>query len=289
MRESPRVAGSTSDIYVIGNNPLNMLHFGGPGQAWLAGGGHYKVAVFPTQDAAIKAFSNNINSNAHGYPDIVKAFKTSPNDPIRIIKAINNSGWVTGKTGGHSYIYKGGVNGLLNTYNGIGGNDVLIPYTPPASTPANFLEAWKGAGIAYPVGHVLTTADVNDIITKLDAAGYFDNPDAKKNGVPDLTHDAALNTTKQILMSHVGQQWNKSLQDTLQKEFGVAANNAVPNPVNIVFQPFAFLAGKALAIGAISIGIVLAGFGAYLVVKDVYSGSGSGGGMLDVTPIIIRN
>lgn len=134
-----------------------------------------------------------------------------------------------------------------------GWNDV------PTST-ANDLGAW-GNVVSFPTGHVLTAADVDTIITKLRAAGYFNDP---------VSGGVAEGVTRDILMRHVGQPWNKQLQDTLSIEFATAAKEAgdagglraIGDFVGKVSDPANWVRILAIAGGAIVFGV-----GAYGVLK----------------------
>lgn len=301
MRESPHKG---TDVYVIGNNPLNMTTTGG--SYWLSGGGKYKIAIYPSEDAGIRAFSNRIHSSHWGYPVIVDAFKNHSDSGSAMILAINNSGWVNGRFK-HAYVYKNKagqytINGLLSTFNAIGGNDlnpndvVYSGKTQDATAPT--LTAWNGL-VSYPKGYVLKSSDINNIADKLDAAGYFnDNSPLSAafslipgwNFVIGTPHDIAKKQFIAVMNKNaVGKSWDKSLETTLGTQIHEQAN-ADKNPVNllpnVVQDVLGALAGKAIAFAAIGVGVGLVIFGAWLVAKDVYNQTGSG--MLDVTPIIVR-
>jgi len=90
-----------------------------------------------------------------------------------------------------------------------------------------FLAAW-GDRVSFPVGHILTAADVETIIAALkkpDANYPYGMLDSGQpgTGVADLL---AENVVRSVLMRHVGETWNKSLQDTLAAEFFTSANEA---------------------------------------------------------------
>jgi len=85
------------------------------------------------------------------------------------------------------------------------------------------LGAW-GDLITFPVGHILTTTDIDDMIAKLETAGWFSK---------DPTGSAKA-IVRGILAMHVGEPWNKALQDTLQSQFEKASGLAGTkfNPLN---------------------------------------------------------
>lgn len=125
------------------------------------------------------------------------------------------------------------------------GNVAGGPHPGKDADDAIQLGAWADK-IKFPVGHIITVADVDKMMDTLDKAGYFkDDPAFLGIG---------KSTTRQILMTAVGKQWDKSLQDQLQKQFGLAAQEATA------------LGGVSDAIGGIGDAITkVAAYGAALV------------------------
>jgi hypothetical protein len=274
MRESPRVSGSATDIYVVGNNPLNMACFSNCVSYWLAGGGSHKIIVFPSEAAGIQSFGSLIGNGNHGYDKIESAFKNSSTDPAVIVKAINNSGWVTGKTGGHSYIYrKNGklINGLLNTYNGLGSHDLS----------AN--NDYSGPTLADALGHdvnIGSPKDVTAIVAEL-TQKYPNLPKSTLEDMPTYLIDFVGKNASDVPFNYEG---------IPGADPSLNADKTGKNvPLNNPFDFFGALAGKALGVGAVLLGGGLIIFGAIMVAKDTYSSNGTGGGMLDVTPIIVKD
>ncbi len=268
MRESPRVPGSATDIYVIGNNPLNMACFSNCTNYWLAGGGSHKIIIYPSEASSIQTFGAQLARGNHGYDKIQNAFKSGA-DPLTIIKAINNSGWVTGKTGGHSYIYrKDGklINGLLSTYNGLGNHDLTD--TSLTDTQSQLAKI----GISTDPNHQITPEEAK----KLVEAWY-----------PTLSGDLKTQTIAKFTGMKVQDIMTASDSGS---SIGIGATDPITGLANAIsgFQIFGALAGKALGLGAVLLGGGLIIFGAVVVAKDTYSSDGTGGGMLDVTPIIVK-
>ena len=116
-----------------------------------------------------------------------------------------------------------------------------------AGDPGPQLGAWgdpfTGANpvVTFPVGHILTTVDVDTIVAKLTQAGWFALWGPVNVGTAQtLVHG--------ILSKHVGQPWNKALQDQLQAEFNQAAGLAGTT----IGDP---MAGIAQAIGSLVPGL----------------------------------
>jgi hypothetical protein len=79
------------------------------------------------------------------------------------------------------------------------------------------LGAWNNI-VKFPVGHIITVADVDKMMEELDKAGYFKSDPAFLN--------VGRNMTREILMTAVGKAWDKPLQEDLQRRFGAAAESA---------------------------------------------------------------
>lgn len=78
------------------------------------------------------------------------------------------------------------------------------------------LGAW-GDIIKFPVGHIITKADVDLMMKKLGDAGFF---------TEGPTRVVSETVTRGILETAIGKQWDKSLQIDLQQRFDVAAKEA---------------------------------------------------------------
>lgn len=272
-----RFEGST----IYGNNPWN-LHSGPacdaerkycPGQGSLpgqvgnryAGTGDRNVAVFDTIDHGVAANARNLIAlNAYGYPAVIAAARRD--DPVGFLTAIQNSSWSAGHysysklvSAWHSRLP---YNFSITFYDGKGG---AKSSGGDATTiePGQNLFAW-GDIVSYPVGHKLTEDDVNDIIKKLTDAGMFKQDNGLLSilfgSAPDMI---ASNMTRQVLMRHVGEEWNKDLEDKLQTELYASANSLTDNVFANLGKMFALLfdAENWLLIFALLAGIGLAAYG----------------------------
>lgn len=271
MAESPRVKGSSTDIILKGNNPLNIT-CRSCSSYWLSGGGSHKVVIYDSQQAGAEAFKQLINGGGPGYSGIVSAFKTQPDNAGALISSINRSGWVTGGT--NSYITHG-RNFLAAVYNSLGSNDIDPNkiYNQPSTTPT--VKAF-GDLISFPEGHVITEDDIHNMSETLDKNHFFDNY-VQKVAFEEFMKQNAL-----------GKAWNKQLEDTLAKQANADATN-VGNATNVgplTVNLFGALTGKAAAIAAILVGVGLVVAGGWLIMKDIYNQNGSG--MVDPTPIFVR-
>lgn len=132
-------------------------------------------------------------------------------------------------------------------------------------TGSLLLGGWDNL-IVYPDGHVLTAADVDDIMRKLSAAKWFDGIGGK----------TAYDTTRRILISHIGEPWNKSLQEKLLAEIGQAATDAANNPAQAIADALTAFAGflatllnpaNWIRILALLAGAAMAAFGAVSIMR----------------------
>lgn len=269
MSESPRVSGSTTDIWVKGNNPLNIT-CRTCSNYWVAGGTH-RIVIYNSETAGITAFNSLIHSGGPGYSGIVSAFTHSPNDAAAQLHSINASGWVTGNT--NSYINKNG-NLLVKVYDSL---------NPPTYVPSDTV---SGSVDVPPSG---TTGGgggqfADKYYQLLQKLGISTDPNHT------ITHDEATKIVQSFgtvfgggahpLVSNFEGKTNAQIAGTLQSS-GQAIQDA--NPTNAFFG----LAGKAVGIGAILLGGGLALFGAFVMVKDVYNQNG--GSIVDPTPIFVRD
>lgn len=261
-------------LHVLGNNPLNIT--GGNNYRLV---GTHRISVYNSPAAGINAFSRLINTSGHNYPGIVAAFKNE-NNPI---SAIVNSGWVTGGTG-PSYWHKG-RNLLLDVFNGLPGpaGNVTPPISGgyPPTTGGEQLGAW-GNLVSFPVGHKLTPEDVDYIMSQLVKGGLVGSVG------PDY------DIVKGILEQSVGQEWNKTLEETLQQKFfaaGVLAGNTIGNPVGTIATDFIGPAVMKVLGTFGSIAVLIGGgalvlFGLYLITKEATGSSPEG--MVSPVPVFIR-
>lgn len=239
---------------IYGNNPLNLTCRNGDGCyegqiGWYRFPGNTRNFVaFDSPQSAAKAYIKLLSSTTYRYAPILAAARADKWQAM--VTAIITSCWVSCNR--HGY---GGLNGsfwsVWNTMRGKVDADIAsgkISDVPTTGTD-DMLGAWNDL-VKFPVGHILTEADVNTIIDKLDAAGYFNVAGIFTGG---------KDKTREILMSHVGEAWTKELQDKLQQEFFGAADAAVDNPLQAIATLLTSLLDPAkwLRIGALVLGLIL--------------------------------
>ena len=228
----------------VNNNILGIRSASGP------------LMKFPSQTAAADATAKLLQSSS-----LYAGIRASESGtPAQQALAIVKSPWHLGPRGValepnkmDPYYLKGFVSaGFLSN----SGNSALpsggasTPIALPSTTP--ILGAWADI-VKYPVGHKLTSQDVTDIVDALDAHSMFGTGLA---GLP------AKEVTRSILSGHIGQEWNKSLEVTLQSEFGAAANNA--NPINGLNLD---IPGALTFVAVILVGITFLVLGGIIVLK----------------------
>lgn len=120
-------------------------------------------------------------------------------------------------------------------------------------------------GWGVPEGTILTKEVVDEIITRMDKAGLFKTPDSNP-----VSEAMAIDTTRKLLYSHIGEPWQPSTTGTIQTQLGDAAVQAnalgslavsvsdivmkLTDPANWI-RILALLAGMAMvAYGVVSIG-----------------------------------
>lgn len=108
------------------------------------------VKVYKNWDDGLHATVETLtgaNAGSRGYADIVKALQTGAGKE-EILAAINNSAWVTGKTGQNPYKFS--KNQTANTVSGFSGKTPEGGFTVGGSEPENWLQAftrgfWKSS------------------------------------------------------------------------------------------------------------------------------------------------
>lgn len=218
---------------ITANNPWNMTLSASKETgvktcgSWKSTSSGLVFAVFCTPQDGARASAKLLLNAGHDwrkYDAIVAAARN--NSPIDFLNALAHSAWDGGRYGTKN----GGTNKLLGIYAGLGGDisGVKVPSTGVSTAGTGAVDATQAVAsgvlggwdnkVQFPVGHVLTAQDVDLIMATLAANGYFQNDPA---GV-------SQSIVRTILMAHIGDPWNKSLQDTLQKQFLNAASDAVP-------------------------------------------------------------
>lgn len=111
----------------------------------------------------------------------------------------------------------------------------LIGFLPNGNLPGfNFM-------VDFPVGHVLTMADIDNIVNKMNGAGWF-NPNSGSPIADELGQVKARNAVHETLKQFVGREWTPSLLLEMSQAIGLKAETVDDNP----------LAGVGEALGAIA-------------------------------------
>jgi hypothetical protein len=263
---------------IIGNNPWN-LHSGDacpaskgfcPGNGSLpgqignryAGPGDQNVAVFDTLDSGSRASANNLlrlSGAGYGYDRVIAAARQG--NPVAFLTALQNSSWSAGH---YSHSKLTGAFRTSNSYSntvtllGVSGSGGHSPSNPASSDPASgMLGAW-GGWVSFPVGHILTPGDVDTIMNVLTAHGFF---------AGDSLLGGTQTKVRQILTAHVGEAWNKQLQDTLSGEFAGAATTAGVDPITQVATAVGEFGNTVVRVFGFLIAVALIGFGLYIYSK----------------------
>jgi hypothetical protein len=241
-------------------NPLNILYNGHRTQQGQTG----RFATYASPHAGLDDAAWLINNSAY-YSGIRQAIKTG--DPFKEARAIELSPWAGGNYGGAKA--PGNISkrlaALLKTSipGGAQSTDDTIRESnsegagSPSAKPSVDLGAWDNL-IHIPVGHALTQADVDSMMSTLKAAGYF-------NGDSILGGSEAK--TREILQSHIGQAWGKPLQDQLSLEFGTAAANAV-DPITGVSNAIGAVGNVLVKVVTYALAVVLIVVGLWLYSKN---------------------
>lgn len=130
----------------------------------------------------------------------------------------------------------------------------------PGDVPIGNLGGW-GDLVSFPDGKILTRADIDTIMSALVRGNFFSGPD----GI------IAQEQTRAVLVGFVGQPWNKTTQDAMQRAFGIAAQNA--GGLGAAIAPIGALATEILDPGnwvrilALFVGLGIAGYGAVNVLR----------------------
>jgi hypothetical protein len=123
-----------------------------------------------------------------------------------------------------------------------------------AIIPKTDLGAW-GDLVKFPVGHVITAADVDTMMSKLRAGGFFSG---------DTVLGGSETKTREILMTAVGKPWDKSLQDSLQQSFFGAAQTASNNPFQVIGDAIGSIGSLATKLVAYTLAVLFILFGLWL-------------------------
>jgi hypothetical protein len=272
-------------LHVAGNNPLNITT--STGNYRLVG--THKIAVYSSPVAGATAFHNLINTSGHNYPLIRQAFQANVSG-ISVIKAIVNSGWVTGGTGPSYWHTVSGTrrNLLLDVYNGLPGapGNITPPPLgsgyPPTSVSGPITSKWQAVlkflDISTDPAHVITADEAARI-----ANAYI-------TGIP------SLGINKQLPESTRGQLTDFFTGKTVgnaEKGGSITPGPTAPSldPIanaisNAVGGAIASLIATILPVAALIGGGVMGLFGIYLVTKEATGGSAES--MVSPVPIFVR-
>jgi hypothetical protein len=129
------------------------------------------------------------------------------------------------------------------------------------------LGGW-GDHVQFPVGHILTAADVDTIMRILLEAGFF--PGGAGQG--DIGSSAAFDLTRSILLEFVGRPWTRETQAAIQARFFQTATQAGDLPGaagglvgQAVDRAIAGVGEVARNAILLTFALVLVGIGLYLV------------------------
>lgn len=235
------------NVQVAGNNPLN-ISTGADVSGKVVGTRRVGpgIAVYPDLGTGIAATAQYLQ---HSQPGIVRGLQAG--NGTAAVQAITASNFVTGGSGGNQY--RGALMGR---------------YTAQLGQVGTI--AWAGL-VDFPTGHVLTQADVDQIIAKLRDAGYF-------GGTP-IASQAAEAKARQVLESGIGQAWDPSFLARAQQAFlGTAASTpgaglSIPNPLAFGQQAAAFVADPQnwISLGALVVGTVAILAGAAILMRSTAS------------------
>jgi hypothetical protein len=191
-------------------NPLNILYGGYRQQIKNPGS---RFAKFPSTQAGLDEAAWLINNSSY-YSGIRAAIATK--NPALQARAIERSPWAAGNYDGATVPGK-----ISSTWKGIVGQKidwtkiVAAPRTsgggtiaPPPSKLSDYPQQLGGFGdlVSYPEGTLLTQKMIDEIIQKMQVRGDL--------GTLEMPVNSAL--MEGILQQHLGQPWNKAMQDTLQ-------------------------------------------------------------------------
>lgn len=244
---------------VIGNNPWNisLAAAQGLGVEPVGSRAHgrtgQKFAVYGnltdgTRAAARLLLRGNTPKDKRGYAGVIAGARSG--DPIAFLQGLASSKWSADRYGGPSN------NSLLRVYKSVGGLGNVTASglsTARASGPRTGGLGAFGDLISFPVGHIITEADVGRMMGTLEQGNFF-------------TLGQGKTETRAVLMQAIGKPWTKDLQNELSGGFASAADTA-GDPFGVAGLANVFDPGFWARILALGAGVLLVGFGVIRLAK----------------------
>lgn len=267
--ESARAQGSSTDIIVYGNNPLNITGAGSAGSHGFKNN-PLSFATYSSTAEAATSWTNLLKARPE-YKGIYTSFSINDQQGFLAALAKLRPGEWTNAT--H-------VRSIFNA----------IPDSVTAGTgrsggglPSNIDQA-----LGIVPGTVITQDVINQSLSNLDQSGLLNQP-----GTGLAAQGIARGDIEAILQKHIGETWSPTLAGTVQSEIFASATQAgkgnIPGLVDLstVNQFLANITSPAnwLHIGGILGGVALIAFGGFLIIKDATFGGGS---QPTVAPIVIK-
>jgi len=233
-------------------NPLNIRYYGTHGQIGKIGGfGTYQSTQAGLDNAAW------LIKNGASYSGIRAAIASG--NMFAQARAIELSPWAGGHYGGATK--PGNISKKLSAITGkpieavAQANETATGNTTPqdvkdTATGASDQLAGFGYLVSFPVGHVLTTADVQQIMDATTKAGWWSDP---------IGGQTAKEIMQGILQQEVGKPWNKDLQNEIQSKVNMAAGlsgQIGPNAIAAVAGAVPDIPGAIGSFGGIVIKVV---------------------------------
>lgn len=258
---------SESGHTIVGNNVFNLrpgadIASISTGSRAMAGNGSFAVFATPADGARAAAIRLTGNPNAHAYKYDAVVAAAKKGSAVAFLNAWAASAWNSshyGATGGkpnkliarYAQAASPGIDTLVHPTGGGPKINVSNPTITGINAGGGNLGAWASQ-VNFPIGHVLTAADVQSIMSTLVANGWFAN---------DPT-GAAQQQTQLVLIGEIGKPWNKTLEQDIQSKLMTAATNANPaagalgilgdvtQVVSALFDPAKWIRILALIAGA---------------------------------------
>jgi hypothetical protein len=201
-------------------NPLNIRYYGTHGQIGKGGGQNAGFGVYQDAHGGLDHAAWLINNSAN-YTGIRSAIKTG--NIWAEARAIELSPWAGGHYGGASG--PGNISKKLSSITGkpieqvaqsadqtIASGDSYGEGKATGATDGGMLGGF-GNLVSFPVGHIITAADVQQIMDVTTKAGWWDQ----------IGGQTAKEIMQGILQQEIGKPWNKDTQIEIQSKVNMAA------------------------------------------------------------------